>query len=108
MVLHELATNAAKFGALSAKDGCVAVRWDHLRNGGTQSRLRIQWEESGGPTVRPQARSGYGTSVIRNLVPYELGGRVDIVHAPDGVRCTIEIPDRWIVLPGAGETGNDG
>jgi two-component sensor histidine kinase/integral membrane sensor domain MASE1 len=103
MVLHELATNAAKFGALSAKDGCVAVRWDHLRNGGSQSRLRIQWEESGGPTVRPQERSGYGTSVIRHLVPYELGGTADIVRSPDGIHCTLEIPARWLESPGAGE-----
>ena len=103
MVLHELATNAAKFGALSAKDGCVTVRWGHLRNEDTQGLLRIQWEESGGPTVRPQARSGYGTSVIRHLIPYELGGTVDIVHAPDGIRCTLEVPARWLASPTAGE-----
>jgi PAS domain S-box-containing protein len=105
MVLHELATNAAKFGALSAKDGCVSVRWSHLGNGDAQSRLYVWWEESGGPTVRPQARSGYGTSVIRELIRYELGGQVDIVHAPNGVRCTLEIPARWLVLPGVVETG---
>jgi two-component sensor histidine kinase len=103
MVLHELATNAAKFGALSAKGGCVAVRWGHPRNGDTQGRLCIRWEESGGPTVRPEARSGYGTSVIRHLVPYELAGTVDIVHAPDGVYCTLEIPARWLATPGAGK-----
>jgi PAS domain S-box-containing protein len=96
MVLHELATNAAKFGALSTKDGRVSVRWGHLRNGDAESPLCVWWEESGGPTVRPQARSGYGTSVIRDLIPYELGGRVDIVHAPDGVRCTLEIPAGWL------------
>ena len=77
MVLHELATNAAKFGALSTKGGCVYVRWGHLRNGDAQSPFCIWWEESGGPTVGPQARSGYGTSVIRDLIPYELGGRVE-------------------------------
>jgi two-component sensor histidine kinase len=108
MVLHELATNAAKFGALSAKDGCVAVRWDRLRNGGTQGQLRIQWEESGGPTVRPQARSGYGTSVIRHLIPYELGGTADVVRAPDGIHCTLEIPARWLETPGAGEPALNG
>jgi PAS domain S-box-containing protein len=108
MVLHELATNAAKFGALSAKNGCVSVRWGHPRYGDAESRFCIWWEESGGPTVRPQARSGYGTSVIRDLIPYELGGRVDIVHAPDGVRCTLEIPARWLAVPGAGETRPNG
>jgi two-component sensor histidine kinase/integral membrane sensor domain MASE1 len=96
MVLHELATNAAKFGALSAKDGRVTVRWGHVRDGGNQGQLRIQWEESGGPTVRRQARSGYGTSVIRDLIPYELSGTVDIVRASDGIHCTLEIPARWL------------
>jgi two-component sensor histidine kinase len=103
MLLHELATNAAKFGALSAKDGCVAVRWAHLRNGDTHGWLRILWEESGGPTVGPQAKSGYGTSVIQHLIPYELDGTVDIVRAPGGIHCTLEIPGRWLESPGAGE-----
>jgi two-component sensor histidine kinase/integral membrane sensor domain MASE1 len=108
MVLHELATNAAKFGALSTKDGCVAVRWVHLLDEDTQGRLRIQWEESGGPTVRPQARSGYGTSVIRDLIPYELSGTVDIVRAADGLHCTLEIPARWLESPGAAEPALNG
>jgi two-component sensor histidine kinase len=99
MVLHELATNAAKFGALSAEGGRVAVRWGHL----TQGRLLIRWEESGGPTVKAQARSGYGSSLIRHIIPYELGGTVDIVHAPDGVQCTLAIPARWLATPGTGK-----
>jgi hypothetical protein len=44
----------------------------------------------------PATRSGYGTSVICDLIPYELGGTVDLVHAPEGVRCRIEIPARWL------------
>ena len=96
MVFHELATNAAKFGALSATGGHVSVRWSHRRNGDAQSWLSIRWEESGGPNVVPQARSGYGTSVIRDLIPYELGGAVDLVHAPEGVRCKLEIPAHWL------------
>jgi two-component sensor histidine kinase len=108
MVLHELATNAAKFGALSVKDGCVALRWGYLPNGEAQGRLRIRWEESGGPTMRPQASSGYGTSVIRDLIPYELGGTVDIVRARAGIHCTLEIPGRWLASPIAGELVLDG
>lgn len=96
MVFHELATNAAKFGALSAAGGHVSVRWSHRRNGDAQSWLCIRWEESGGPNVVPQARSGYGTSVIRDLIPYELGGTVDLVHAPEGVCCKLEIPAHWL------------
>ena len=96
MVFHELATNAAKFGALSAAGGRVCVRWSHKRNGHAHSWLSIHWEERGGPNVVPQTRSGYGTSVIRDLIPYELGGTVDLVHAPEGVRCRLEIPAHWL------------
>jgi PAS domain S-box-containing protein len=96
MVFHELATNAAKFGALSTKGGHVSVRWSHRRNGHAQSWLSIRWEESGGPNVVPPARSGYGTSVIRDLIPYELGGTVELAHAPAGVRCRLEIPAHWL------------
>ena len=95
MVLHELATNAAKFGALSCANGRVSVRWGHRRNGHADSWLSIFWEECGGPTVPPQTRSGYGTSVICDQIPYELGGSVDLVHVPEGVRCRLEIPARW-------------
>jgi len=96
MVFHELATNAAKFGALSAADGHVSVRWRHRRNGQACSWLSIHWEERGGPNVLPQTRLGYGTSVIRDLIPYELGGTVDLVHALEGVRCKLEIPAHWL------------
>jgi PAS domain S-box-containing protein len=79
MLFHELVTNAAKFGAISVKSGRVSVRWHLMRNGQSESWLCIQWQESGGPPVVPPARSGYGTSVVRELVPYELGGSVDLV-----------------------------
>jgi two-component system CheB/CheR fusion protein len=96
MVFHELATNAAKFGALSAGTGQVSVRWSFRRNGHAESWLCIDWEESGGPKVVPPARSGFGTSVVRELVPYELGGSVDLVHPPEGVRCELQIPSYWL------------
>jgi PAS domain S-box-containing protein len=97
MVFHELATNAAKYGALSTKGGRVSVSWSHRRNGHAQSWLSIRWEESGGPNVVPPTRSGYGTSVIRDLIPYELGGTVELVHAPEGVCCKLEIPAHWLI-----------
>ena len=96
MVFHELATNAAKYGALSAAEGRVSVRWSRRPNGHAQSWLSIRWQESGGPKVMPQMRSGYGTSVIRDLIPYEFGGTVDLVHAAGGVRCEIAIPAYWL------------
>jgi two-component sensor histidine kinase len=52
----------------------------------------IEWQENGGPQAVIPAREGYGTSVIRNLIPYELGGTVDLAYTTSGVRCKIEIP----------------
>jgi PAS domain S-box-containing protein len=90
MVLHELVTNAAKYGALSSQDGRVSVTWE--RRSGAEPSLRIVWRELGGPPVAAPVRSGYGTNLIRDLIPHELGGTVDLAFGPDGVCCRIEIP----------------
>jgi len=92
MVLHELVTNAAKHGALSTREGRVSVRWYQPLNGGGRNRLVIEWQESGGPSVETPSKSGYGTGIIADLLPYELGGRVDLAFASDGVQCRLEIP----------------
>ena len=96
MVIHELATNAAKFGAISVDSGRVAVRWSFVANGHAERSLCIEWEESGGPQVLSPARSGLGTSVVRELIPYELGGSVEHVYQSEGVRCKLEIPATWL------------
>jgi len=96
MVFHELATNAAKFGAISVKSGRVSVRWKLGCNEHSESGLSIRWEESGGPSVVQPTRSGYGTSVVRELVPYELGGTVELAHLPEGVCCNLHIPAQWL------------
>jgi PAS domain S-box-containing protein len=96
MVLHELATNAAKYGALSSDHGRVFVRWRYQANGAADGKIVIEWRETGGPPVLPASGSGYGTSVIRDLIPYELGGSVDFVLAPEGARCRLEIPAGWL------------
>jgi two-component sensor histidine kinase len=96
MVFHELATNAAKFGAISAGSGRVYVRWRFRRNGHTDNSLCIDWEESGGPRVVPPTRSGFGNSVVRELIPYELGGLVELAHLPEGVRCRLQISAHWL------------
>jgi two-component sensor histidine kinase len=90
MVLHELVTNAAKHGALSTPSGRVSVRWYRKLNGSAQ--LILVWQETGGPRVETPKKTGYGTGVIRDLVPYEFGGTVDFSFAPEGVRCRLEIP----------------
>ena len=89
MVLHELVTNAVKYGALSVPNGRVCITWDRV-NLDTDAKLRFRWRELGGPPVASKTPSGYGTSLIRNLIPHELGGRVDLIFAPDGVSCEIE------------------
>ncbi len=96
MVLHELATNAAKYGALSTELGRVHVRWQRGSKAGPATAVYLQWQERGGPPVTAPTRPGYGTSVIEDLIPYELGGSVDLVFAADGVRCKIAIPVKWI------------
>jgi PAS domain S-box-containing protein len=89
-VLHELATNAAKYGALSIPSGQVAVNWD-LKPNGAVTHLHLVWRELGGPPVTSAHPSSYGTNLIRNLIPHELGGTVDLMFAKTGVSCRIEI-----------------
>jgi two-component sensor histidine kinase len=89
MVVHELATNAAKYGALSRPGGRVSMRWRHCCSA---RLLRIEWQETGGPQVATPARDGYGSSVIRDLLTYEYGAKVDLIFAASGIRCTIEMP----------------
>jgi PAS domain S-box-containing protein len=96
MVLHELATNAAKYGALSTNTGRVLIRWDRRLNGGPLSNLVLEWQEVGGPQVNAPGKSSYGTSTIRDLIPYEFGGTVDLMVAGDGVRCRLELPADWL------------
>jgi two-component sensor histidine kinase len=92
MVIHELATNAAKYGPLSRQGGRVSVRWTLAAKGATLRVLKIDWQETGGPEVGSPSRSGYGSSVIRDLLPYEYGAKVDLAFPVYGVICTIEMP----------------
>jgi two-component sensor histidine kinase len=91
MVLHELVTNAVKYGALSVPDGRVCITWERV-NLDPGAKLLFQWRELAGPPVQPKLLSGFGTGLIRNLIPHELKGRVDLTFTPDGVSCEIEIP----------------
>jgi len=92
MVLHELVTNSAKYGALSAPDGKISVTWDRRVGEDGAARMVLAWRGRGGPPVTPPAHFGYGIDLIRELIPHELGGKVDLVFAPEGVRCDIEMP----------------
>jgi two-component sensor histidine kinase len=94
IVLHELATNASKYGALSKSGGRIAVQWRCEE--GAKGDLLLDWIESGGPPVTAPAETGYGTAAIRNLIPYELEGSVELSHEVQGVRCRIRLPSKWI------------
>ena len=86
MALHELSTNAVKYGALSNDRGVVAVRWQPNATG-----IVIDWQEKDGPAVAPPARSGFGTKLLTRGLFDDGTGRVDLAFDPAGVRCTIAI-----------------
>ena len=91
LAIHELATNAAKYGALSVPNGQVAVTW-HLI---TQDLARVEWAERGGPLVNQgQRQRGFGTELIEKIVAHELRNPVDLKFEPEGVRCTLILPVR--------------
>jgi two-component sensor histidine kinase len=102
-VLHELATNAAKHGAFSMPSGRLFVGWCRLDNG-SHDGLAIQWRESGGPAVSTPSQTGFGTSTIRELIPFELGGTVDLTFASDGLQCRLELPADWLSNEPIGDT----
>jgi PAS domain S-box-containing protein len=87
MGLHELATNAAKYGALLCDAGTVTVQWS-IRDG----RLRLVWSEQGGPVVLPASRCGFGMRLVERSVARDLGGTAVISFEPDGIYCSIEAP----------------
>ncbi|WP_149540505.1 PAS domain S-box protein [Siccirubricoccus phaeus] len=91
MVIHELATNAVKHGALSVPAGRVAVTWQ--AEGGTAGRLHLRWAESGGPPLAgPPRQRGFGSRVLERVVRGQLGGEVRLDWAPSGLVCELEIP----------------
>ena len=92
MVLHELATNAAKYGALSVPGGTIALTWRTTKDGGG-SRLHLQWTEADGvPIPRTPTRRGFGTRLIDATVRGQLGGDVIRLWRPTGLVCEISIP----------------
>ncbi|MDI6623537.1 MAG: HWE histidine kinase domain-containing protein [Brevundimonas sp.] len=90
MIFHELATNAAKYGALSAPDGRVLVDWSVADQ--TNPRLELVWREIGGPPVAPPDRKGFGSRLIERNVRHDLAGEVELDYAGDGFTATFSIP----------------
>jgi len=85
MALHELSTNAAKYGALSSEDGRVAIRWDVRPDETGDPQFTMSWVESGGPPVTAPSRRGFGSTVIGDMVKSNFGGAVTLEYAPTGV-----------------------
>jgi two-component sensor histidine kinase len=96
LALHELATNASKYGALSVPEGKVAVHWQ-LANSGGRRRFLMTWRESGGPMVTEPECWGFGRQVIQQLAAQALAGKATHQFAPDGVRWTLDIPAAFVV-----------
>jgi PAS domain S-box-containing protein len=87
LALHELATNAAKYGALSGHGGTVGLLWTI-----EDERLTLVWRELGGPAVARPLKAGFGTRLLERVVAGDFGGIVELDFAPQGVVCTIEAP----------------
>jgi PAS domain S-box-containing protein len=86
--LHELATNAAKYGSLSAADGRVEIAWSRTADG----RLGLRWIEAGGPTVTPPTHRGFGTRILENIIAGQLKGEVRFDWRDEGLTCEIILP----------------
>jgi len=86
--LHELATNAAKYGSLSATDGKVEIAWSRTTDG----RLSLRWTESGGPAVKRPTHRGFGTRIIEKIIGGQLAGEVCFDWRDQGLTCQISLP----------------
>lgn len=93
MVFHELATNAAKYGALSCEGGRVEIAWSLDRDQpDSRPRLRMRWRERGGPPVAPPTRRGFGSKLIEASVGTELEGSAQLSYDPAGLSCVMQLP----------------
>jgi two-component sensor histidine kinase len=93
LVLHELAANATKYGALSARDGVARLSWAAERRG-WEVTVHLRWEESGGPAVQQSARRGFGTKLLTVLAEYELDGRAELNRKSSGLTYDLTFSSR--------------
>jgi two-component sensor histidine kinase len=91
MALHELCTNAAKYGALSSDSGQVRIVWK-LSQSEQTATLQLHWEEVGGPIVSPPVRKGFGSRLLERGLAGELNAEVRLAFPSGGVVCDIEVP----------------
>jgi two-component system CheB/CheR fusion protein len=91
LAIHERATNAIKYGALSHPSGRVDVSW-RVDDASDPSRLIFEWRERGGPRVEPPPRKGFGTELLEKTLAFELKGRTTLTYLASGLHCTIVVP----------------
>lgn len=91
MALHELSTNAAKYGALSVDDGKIDIGWE-ITGPTSGPRLKLRWQERGGPTVTQPERKGFGTRLLSGAAARELDGEIHVDYDRDGVICRMDFP----------------
>ena len=91
LMLHELGTNAAKYGALTTPNGHVEIAWDITRSGATE-HLHFRWEEVGGPPVTAPTRTGFGTRLIERSLTHSFDGTVSLTYPSTGAILTLEAP----------------
>jgi two-component sensor histidine kinase len=91
MALHELATNAVRFGALSVPSGRVEVRWT-LSHVDAVRKVELEWQERGGPFPKGPEREGFGSAVLRKVLPLQTDAEVEVWFDKPGLRCRIEVP----------------
>ncbi|WP_372918601.1 hypothetical protein [Sandarakinorhabdus sp.] len=96
LVVHELLTNAVKYGALSGESGQLVIAWDLDADG----NLPLNWHEIGGPPVVVPTKRGFGSTIIYRMVPHELGGDAAIDYAPGGLLARFVIPAKHFELVG--------
>jgi PAS domain S-box-containing protein len=96
LALHELAVNAAKFGALSVPSGRLSITWDRREHDGKQT-LALEWHEQFGPRVKPRRKRGFGSMMIERNLARALDAEVELTFDPDGLRCHVVIPGSQIL-----------
>ncbi|SEL71587.1 Bacteriophytochrome (light-regulated signal transduction histidine kinase) [Bosea lupini] len=102
LVIHELATNAAKYGALSRESGQLSLSWERDEDGS----CRLLWCERGGPPVSAPTREGFGSVLVSRSIPFDLGGSSEVSYLPEGVEARLAIPAvfvTWLSTPAAEE-----
>lgn len=92
MALHELATNAMKYGALSNEKGQIEIDWTVAKDRTGQQTLEITWNESQGPEVSPPEREGFGRRMLEKGIARELEGEVELAYRPSGLVCRMSFP----------------